>query len=214
MMPSRFVLYALFCLPMLTGCGQQAGEAEGHELDGAAIDVMTGDEVLAELQSGSLGPLRFDYDARELTLIEMPIMFPIGPQQQAWGAKLLPADRADLLGQQGCVYGDPPRRRTCNARDEGGLVLSLLERPIDDYREDFVLAGLGAQLTPARLDGAVGFAYNRERLGSHSLYRFIPVGERTLMLAEQELSGSDQVARTAIAATIRSLAGGLPTARR
>lgn len=212
MIPSRFVLCALLCLPLLTGCGQEADSADSQVLDGAAVDVMSGDEVLAELQSGSIGPLRFNYDAQELTLIEMPIMFPIGPQQQAWGAKLVPADRADLLGQQGCIYGNPPRRRTCNARDEGGLVLSLLERPIEDYRADFVKAGLGAQLKPARLDGATGFAYNRTRLGSHSLYRFIPVGERTLMLAEQELVADNQVARSAIAATIRSLASALPTA--
>lgn len=211
MIPSRFALFAMLCLPILTGCGQQAGDTKGQAQDAAAIDVMTGDEVLAELQSGSLGPLRFDYDARELTLIEMPIAFPIGPQQQVWGAKLLPADRADRLGQRGCMYGDPPRRRTCNARDEGGLVMTLLERPIADYREHFVLAGLGAQLTPAQLNGATGFAYNRDRLGSHALYRFIPVGERTLMLAEQELTGDDRVAQNAIAATIRSLARALPT---
>jgi len=213
MIPPRFVLSVLLCLPMLTGCGQQGGNADGQELADTGIDVMSGEEVLAELQSASIGPLRFDYDARELTLIEMPIMFPIGPQQQAWGAKLVPADRADLLGQQGCIYGNPPRRRICNARDEGGLVLSLLERPIDDYREDFVKAGLGNELVPARLDGATGFAYNRNRLGRHALYRFIPVGERTLMLAEQDLASENQVARSAISATIRSLARGLPGIR-
>lgn len=209
MIAFRLVLPALLCLPLLTGCGQQAASAGDEEVAAAGIDMMTGDEVLAELQSASLGPLRFDYDQRALTLIEMPIMFPIGPQQQAWGAKLVPAERADHLGQQGCIYGDPPRRRTCNARDEGGLVLSLLERPIDDYREDFVQAGLGAELVPARLDGAVGFAYNRRRLGKNSLYRFIPVGERTLMLAEQDLVSSNRAAQAAIAATISSLARGL-----
>ncbi|WP_126665507.1 hypothetical protein [Croceibacterium ferulae] len=213
MISSRFLLCALLCLPALGGCEQQPGSASGSGPDVAGIDVMDGDEVLAELQSGSLGPLRFDYDQEALTLIEMPIMFPIGPQQQAWGAKLVPADRADLLGQQGCIYGDPPRRRTCNARDEGGLVMSLLERPIQDYREDFIQAGLGAELMPARLDGSVGFAYRRTRLGRHSLYRFIPVGERTLMVAEQELVTDNRVAQAAIAATIRSLAKALPGAR-
>jgi len=214
MTPFRFALSVLPCLLILTACGHEPVDGDSSELTGTGIDVMTGEEVLAKLQPGSIGPLRFDYDPRALTLIEMPIMFPIGPQQQAWGAKLVPADRADQLGQQGCVYGDPPRRRTCNARDEGGLVLSLLERPIEDYREDFEQAGLASQLVPARLDGTEGFAYNRTRLGKHALYRFIPVGERTLMLAEQDLAGSDNGARKAIAATIRSLAQELPAAVR
>lgn len=205
MIAARLALPVLLCLPFLAGCGQESADASDEQLAGAGVDMMTGDEVLAQLQSASIGPLRFSYDQRALTLIEMPIVFPIGPQQQAWGAKLVPSDRADQLGQQGCIYGDPPRRRTCNARDEGGLVLSLLERPIEDYREDFERAGLGAELVPARLDGATGFAYNRQRLGRHALYRFIPVGERTLMLAEQDLAVSDRVAQAAIAATVRSL---------
>lgn len=211
MIPFRFVLPAMLCLPVLTGCEQPATGSTEQALAEAGVDVMTGEQVLEDLQPGAIGPLRFLYDQRELTLVEMPIMFPIGPQQQAWGAKLVPAERADRLGQQGCIYGNPPRRRTCNARDEGGLVLSYLERPIEDYRRDFIKAGLGAELMPARLDGSRGFAYNRVRLGKHSLYRFIPVGERTLMLAEQELVSDDSAARRAIAATIRSLAQALPT---
>ncbi|KHL26116.1 hypothetical protein PK98_06240 [Croceibacterium mercuriale] len=200
----------MLCLPVLTGCDQTATGGTEQALAEAGVDMMTGEEVLEDLQPGAIGPLRFQYDQRQLTLIEMPIMFPIGPQQQAWGAKLVPAERAVHIGQQGCVYGNPPRRRTCNARDEGGLVLSYLERPIEDYRQDFIKAGLGAELMPARLDGSRGFAYNRIRLGKRSLYRFIPVGERTLMLAEQELVNNNGQARTAIAATIRSLARTLP----
>ena len=214
MIAARFVFPALLLLPPLTACEQQAFDGTGREQSGSGAGKQATQQARADLQSATIGPLRYEYDHRALTLIEMPIMFPIGPQQQAWGSKLVPAARADQLGQPGCVYGDPPRRRTCNARDEGGLVLALLERPIDDYREGFVRAGLGTQLMPAQLDGAAGFAYNRTRLGTHALYRFIPVGERTLMLAEQELAIEDPAAQVAIAATIRSLAQAVPPPKR
>lgn len=210
-MTLRCACLALLLLSPIAGCGSEPTEKQ--RVAAAAevgVEVMTGEEVLAQLTAASLGPLSFDYDANALTLIEMPVLFPIGPEQQTWGAKLMPVERAQRLGQRGCIYGHPPRRRTCNARDEGGLVLSLLERPLADYREDFRQAGLADALVPARLDGTAGFAYYRERLGHRSRYRFIPVGERTLMVGEQELPVPNLVAERAIAQAIRSLAGALP----
>lgn len=210
---SRLACLALLPLPVLTACDAEPAESQAVVADGdIPVEIMTGEEVLARLTSASVGPLQFDYDSRTLTLIEMPVLFPIGPEQQTWGAKLVPAERAERLGEQGCLYGDPPRRRTCNARDEGGLVVSLLERPIADYRADFHRAGLADALVPDHLDGTPGFAYYRERLGRRSRYRFIPVGERTLMVGEQQLSVADDMADRAIAHTIRSLARALPQA--
>ncbi|WP_347303698.1 hypothetical protein V5740_03495 [Croceibacterium sp. TMG7-5b_MA50] len=211
MTPRWLTCLVLLPLPFLTACNQEGRKEQTLAADAAAgIEVMTGEEVLARLITASVGPLEFDYDPEALTLIEMPVQFPIGPEQQAWGAKLLPAGRAEQLGQRKCVYGDPPRRRTCNARDEGGLVLSLLERPIDDYRRRFQQAGLGTAIVPARLDGVVGFAYYRDRLGRRSRYRFIPVGERTLMIGEQELPSAEKVAEQAIGRVVQSLAAALP----
>jgi hypothetical protein len=207
-MTPRWLLCCMFLpLSATAACDGQSARNQSVDTERAVgFEVMTGEKVLAQLTSASLGPLEFDYDAGTLTLIEMPVQFPIGPDQQTWGAKLLPADRAEHLGERRCIYGDPPRRRICNARDEGGLVLSLLERPIDDYRQQFVRAGLGDMLVPARLDSVEGFAYHRERLGRQSRYRFIPVGERTLMVGEQELPSANNGAERAIAGTIRSLA--------
>jgi len=197
-------LLVLAAAASLAACGEgpaASGDAKANEQQAPRAS----DEYLF----ATLGPIRFSYNRRLLSLVELPVQFPIGPRQQSWGVKLLDHARTEQLGQDGCTYGTPPRPRTCNAADEPGLVLTLLERPIGDYRAHFATAGLSASLRPARLDGASGFSYQRTRNGTRTLYRFVPVGERTLMVGEQGLARQPRAFRTALADALRTVSAEL-----
>ncbi|MBC7158476.1 MAG: hypothetical protein H5U21_00285 [Porphyrobacter sp.] len=185
---------------LVSGCGGQSEEAaEPPALPQASPDPVA---------FATIGPIRFEYDTAELTLAELPIDLPPDYATQAWAVKLIPVERAAQLGQVRCTYGQPGPVRLCVAEAEPGLVMALLERPLGEYRDDFTQARLGDAITPTQLNGQTGFSFTAESNGTGIEYRYIPVEERTLLVARQFAPGHP--ARSpAMEDVIRSIAAGL-----
>jgi hypothetical protein len=189
------VLLSLSIAVLLTGCGDSPTppEAEGAQGSSPTEQVQAeGENAAADLRnfaSATLGPIRYRFDPRELIMAEVFIQVPPGGGEQLWGAKLIPIQRADLLGQDRCQYGETGRTETCEAQKEAGLVLALLERPLEHYREAFQEKGLGDELSPAQLDGSRGFSFTAEAEGSDLKYHFLPLRDRTILLARQFVHG-------------------------
>jgi hypothetical protein len=194
------ILVGLGIVGLLGGCGGQSEEAaEPPASPRASPDPAA---------FATLGPIRFEYDTAELTLAELPIDLPPDYATQAWAVKLIPVDRAAQLGQERCTYGQPGPMRLCVAEAEPGLVMALLERPLAEYRDDFSQARLGDEITPTQLDGQTGFSFTAEADGAGIEYRYIPVEDRTLLVARQFAPGHP--ARSpAMENVIRSIAADL-----
>jgi len=163
--------------------------------------------------TATVGPVRYQFDATQLIMAEVLVQVPPGNGDRLWGAKLIPIARADVLGQELCEYTRPGRLETCETAKEAGLALMLLERPLDHYRQAFVDRGLGDELIPAQLDDSRGFGFTAEREGSRIEYRFLPLEDRTMLLARHFIDGQDAGAE-AIEEVIRSVERGLEAAHR
>lgn len=175
------ILVGLGIVGLFSGCGGQSEEAaEPPALPQASPDPVA---------FATIGPIRFEYDTAELTLAELPIDLPPDYATQAWAVKLIPVERAAQLGQVRCTYGQPGPVRLCVAEAEPGLVMALLERPLGEYRDDFTQARLGDAITPTQLNGQTGFSFTAESNGTGIEYRYIPVEERTLLVARQFAPG-------------------------
>ena len=195
---------------LLAGCNQEAPATKRSTQTAATQENAAAREAgePAFESVARVGPLRFGYDRTALTLAELQIEVPPGYDDPVWAVKLIPADRARLLGEEGCRYGQSGLEETCNARDEPGLVLALLERPLADYRQAFAAQDLNDALAPARIDGAQGFSFTSQAEGSGVEYRFVAVDQRTLLVARR-FSAGQQAGAEAIDAVIASVASEL-----
>jgi len=160
--------------------------------------------------SNTFGPVHYQYNPGELTKAEVLVEVPPDYDDEVWSVKLIPASRAALLGQDRCRYGQSGRTENCVAENETGLILALLERPLADYRDAFVDEGLDDELSPASLDGISGFGFVAEAEGSGVEYRFLPLEDRTVLVARQFAAGHDE-GREAIEQVIRDIALGMDT---
>ncbi len=187
----------------MLGCGDGgAGTGSGKQ----AATLANGEAATREpATTVTLGPLRFEYDSTKLSLAEVPIEIPPGYDDETWAVKLLPFARARMLGQELCRYGERRQLETCNAIDEAGLILALLERPLADYREAFQANELAPVPEPDRIEGAEGFSFTPKTGGSSIRYRFIAVDDRTLLIGHQ-FSGSDAKSSKALRDVIASVA--------
>jgi len=208
-MDRAITLFAACLGAALAGCGEPAprgGPAERASQAGPETRASTDPEPMADFH---LGPLRIEYDSTRLTLAELAIDLPPGYEDEAAVVKLIPVERASVLGQETCRYGQSGNAQPCNAEDEAGLVLALLERPLADYRQAFAAQDLEDALGPARIDGAQGFSFTAQAEGSGIEYRFVPVQERTLLVARQfagEQEGGAEAMRQVIASVARAVA--------
>jgi len=174
---------------LLAGCdADRTGEEQAAQVSGSEDAPIVSNAVAA---SATVGPIRYQYDATALTMTEVVVEVPPDYRGQIWGAKLIPRERGAMLGQELCRYGQSGRVETCEAEKEAGVVLALLERPLADYRQAFVNDGLGDELSPVRMEGALGFAFTAEAEGSGIEYRFLPLQGRTVLLARQFTAGQD-----------------------
>jgi hypothetical protein len=201
----RFVL-GLGLPALLAGCdaGDTVERQAAQEHDQSDGAVVGGNHRT----SGRIGPVRYQYDAGALTMVEVVVEVPPSFESEVWGTKLIPVQRAAMLGQQLCQYGESGRIDTCEAENEAGLVLALLERPLADYQQAFVENGLGDELSPTQLDGSRGFTVTAQAEGSGIEYHFLPLRERTILLARQFHAGQD-AGGEAVQDVIRSIARGL-----
>ncbi|MFB0613253.1 hypothetical protein [Aurantiacibacter poecillastricola] len=154
---------------------------------GSESEMLPGDETLAvedHLRSAMLGPLTYRFDDAYLTPADVEITIPPEYDDVHLGTKLIPADRADDLGDFECEYGESGLVSECTAQQETGLTLALLPRPLDEYRTAFT-QDLSAEevLEDARLDGANGFSFTAQAEGEGIEYQFFAIEGRTLLLA-------------------------------
>lgn len=159
------------------------------------------DSAAENLQNTTLGPLTYQFDQGALTAADVDIAIPPGYQSTSPATKLIPEARADLLGQNGCTYGESGETSACNAEQEIGLAVALLPRPIDEYRAAFD----DEQLERAELDGIDGFSFTTQADGAGTEYRFFGLEGRTIMLARKFDGSIDSEAADAIAQVITSL---------
>jgi len=161
--------------------------------------------MLARAGHGTIGPVSYSFDDSRLTRTEVELPIPPDYRTRVWAVKLIPTERAEMLGETACRYGDAQADEVCNVADEAGLALAMLERPIADYRANFTRDGFGEeQLGSTEIGGRVGFAFNSETDGQPTEYRFVPVAGRTLMLARQAGPGLGQASK-AIGAVMSGL---------
>jgi hypothetical protein len=194
---------------MLAGCGGDGVPEERPEDRQRAPPATPARPAVQDSQptSGTLGPLRFRYDATELTLAEVLLELPPAYVEQSWSTKLMPVARAALLGQDRCQYASSARTEICDAEREPGLLLALLERPLSHYRDAFIQSGAEDALSPARLDGLDGFRFSDEQEGARTEYHFLPLRGRTLLVARRFVEGQDE-GTAAMRDVIRSLERG------
>jgi len=191
---------------LLAGCdsgsegGGQAGIAASSTPPHGGVDV-------------TIGSVRYSYDPRQLTAAEVLLVMPPSRDEQIWVTKLIPASRAAALGQDSCVYTLSGKTETCTTQKEPGLMLALLERPLEDYRQAFLKEGLGARLAGAQLDDSRGFSFTEQADGARTEYMFLPVNERTLLVAQQFVP-EDSQGTEAIQHVIRTLEAGLEATNR
>ena len=184
----QLLLFALAALP-LAACGRPAPSDPADK----------NPEV--RRASARLGPVRYSFDASRLTLAEVMLALPPRYQEMMWAVKLIPAKRAAMLGSQACDYRSTGVAEMCNSQDEAGLALALLERPLADYRRAFEEADVGdIELFDTSVDGVAGFAFTAEPEDGGRQYRFVPVRDRTFVIArrpgpiaEQDSETIDQV---------------------
>ncbi len=178
-----------FLASLAAACEQGSGAAVAAADEGTGITALP----TADAPSiGSIGPVRYDFAPERMTRAEIELAVPPAYEATIWATKLILNRRAALLGERDCRYdqsaGDDPstREEICTAEQEDGLALALLERPLADYRAAFTEAGIeGRDLPPVSLAGCEGFSFAAEEEGADTVYRFLPVGERTLLIAQQ-----------------------------
>ena len=192
----------------LPACNQEPalGKDDGSKRTAAASSQPRAAPASGDI-TAMVGPIPFHYDPAQLTLTEVELPVPPDYAAPVWALKLIPADRAKNLGNEACSYGESGLTQSCNPEQEAGLALALLERPLADYRETFAEGDLAGELEPSRLDGAEGFELTIGAEGSGIRYRFIPVEDRTLLIARQFTDDQDQ--QVALAEVLGSIAQNL-----
>ena len=201
-------LKALSCslaLFALAACGRSEAPETRDELQPEPAPVLQS----SDLADRTLGPIDYSFDQSQLTLTEVVLPLPPDYEDTVFASKLIPNQRAEMLGMELCNYGESGTTTSCEAEKEAGLALALLERPIDEYRAAFTQSGIGEEsLSPSSVDGASGFAFTAQAEGSGTEYRFLSVDGQTLLLAKTFRAGQEQGA-AALREVVATLAQGL-----
>jgi len=211
-MDQTAVLLALSIPVLLTGCnpGEAGGEQGAAPMEQVQADGV--DPPIGGAKTGAtLGPIHYEFDPTQLLMAEVLVRIPPDRDEQVWAAKLIAFQRADMLGQDLCQYEQSGRLEMCDAQKEPGLALALLARPLTDYREAFVRNGLEDKLSTAELDGSRGFTFTAQAGRSRIEYHFLPLQDRTVLVARRSIAGQDLGAE-AIRDVIRSFEEGLRAA--
>lgn len=177
----------------LAACGDEEGAGANGDASPQAdvVSSQAAEERGMHTARGTIGPVKFAYDNERLTRADIQLTLPPEYEEEVYATKLIPAERADQLGEESCSYGESGLTQTCTASKEPGLALGLLARPLSDYREAFEDSGISEQeLEHIEVDHIEGFAFTAQAEGSGTEYCFVPVGERTLLLARTFRAGA------------------------
>lgn len=157
------------------------------------------------MASGTLGKVNYSFDTRLLTRAEIDLPLPPDFTESVFAIKLIPIAYADNLGSPGCSYGISLDDETCTAEEEIGIALALLERPIADYRTEIEAENLSpGQIMTHKIAGMDSFTVRFERDPTRQSYTYMPVEERTLVIAQRKSEG-ENAASAALDEVIASL---------
>ncbi|KLE35207.1 hypothetical protein [Aurantiacibacter luteus] len=155
----------------------------GVEADQASTLAVEGpDEV--HLRTARLGPVLYSFDDSRLVPTEVKLAIPPTFDDTAFASKLIPVARADRLGAAQCRYDEDDQPDPCDAAQESGLSLALLERPLAEYRAAFARGDI-EPLDDAMMDGSEGFSVVVNEGAREAEYSFAGVGDRTLLVVQQ-----------------------------
>ncbi|GAA5059770.1 hypothetical protein GCM10023208_27440 [Erythrobacter westpacificensis] len=202
MVQLRYALAIAAASLAVASCGDSRPDTGDEAPDTAAT------QPTAAMQTATLGPFTYEFDQDALTAADIELRIPPTYEESMPVTKLIPEARAQQLGEQACRYGESGEVSECNARQEIGLALALLPRPIDEYRAAFADEDIGStDLSPVSLDGADGFAFTAEAEGGGTDYRFYSIENRTILLARRfDGSADDAETDEAMDDVMRSLA--------
>ena len=157
------------------------------------------------LQEADLGPLTYQFDPDPLTAADVETAIPPEYEASQLATKLIPRERARLLGQLACTYGQSGQTSECNAAHEIGLAIAYLPRPVAEYRQAFE----NERLDRVELDGVDGFSFTAQAEGSGTEYHFFGLEDRTILLARQFNDSVTPAAEEAMGDVIHSLSESL-----
>lgn len=184
-------LILTIALALLAACGggeggQNAAElANGAELgegvapsEAGAANAQTPGPMPA---SFAVGPLQVPYDAALLAPVAVKVQLPPDWKRSVQGIKLIGRDRAALIGEAECLYGQSGQASRCNAAQEAGLSFARLETGFD---------ALAAKLPAAErrtvvLGGVEGLSWEIGAEGEGAEHILLPAGERAILIVRQ-----------------------------
>ena len=162
------------------------------------------------LEQRERGPLSFAFDTTMMRAVEVETTFPPGYDETVQAAKLIPLNRAELLGQQLCSYGESGLPEECDPAKEAGLAFAILPERIDFYRGALLASGIAEEeVAEATVAGIEGFRFTAQAEGTGSSYTFLPAGEETV-LVQRLFRGGEGRGAEAFGKVLESVAITLP----
>ena len=188
------------------------GEPPGASSDAAASAERGADRTDAAAQeearreTATVGPLRYAYDPEVLERVEVRASLPPDYESERDGIKLIPAERAELLGKRECSYGESGMVTECNAEQEAGLEIVQLDGPLSRWRENFANSRMGTgPLESVELGGVSGFRFTAQAEGSGAEYTFLPAGDDAAVLVTRQFRFGQDAGEEEIERVIASL---------
>ncbi len=179
-----------FCLVASACDDEGVSETAQVDLGREEMPLEVEEEVQTETLE-SIGPVQFRFAPDRLVRAEIQLTVPPQHEARVWATKLIPSDRADLLGEERCRYGTATSLQTCTAELEDGLAFAMLERPFAHYRslQGEPAAAQDEAPRASTLSGTRGFKLTELEDSVRLTYGFYPAGERTLLVAQRSSSG-------------------------
>lgn len=181
------VVLALFIVACDSDLGTEPTVADPTAADPTATAV---DGIPSNLSDGTLGTVRYQYDASALTRAEVDLALPPDFDQTVFAIKFIPASLTSQLGEAECSFGSLDEGKECSATAEVGFAIALLERPMADYTTALAQATPSIpRLEPVVVDGHEGMSFVYEAGPTKTRYTFLPADSRTLLLVDRFSDG-------------------------
>lgn len=172
----------------LGGCADSGGQDVDRYAHGPNRASLEASELATNREERDfIGGIEYAFDRELLTQADVLISIPPLHETEIFARKLFPRAALGKLGSPGCEFAEDTNGGDCQASDEIGLTMALLERPIADYRAAFRAAGIPQdRITGARLQGQKGFSYREDDGASQVEYHFLAKGMRTFLVIERQ----------------------------
>ncbi len=171
---------------------------DGNDRPASSEPVLTDSATIAstaasDLDRRTMGPLVFSFDPDVLRAFDVEATFPPDYEATYGGLKLIPVDRAALIGQRECSYGQSGLMQICEAAAEVGIAFAILPRPAAYYRDKLIESGIPTdEIEDATIAGVEGFRFTAQAEGSGVANTFLPAGRQTILVERTFRDGEGQ----------------------